>query len=96
MCLIIQKPKKRIPEKIKEQLWGSKKKEQKSETADTGLPEKIEKTEEQKIEEEILTPVEEVKTKAQETGDSEKSESQEAESNAKTPNKLSQNITDKF
>lgn len=97
----IEKPKKGIFEKGKELIFGKKERE-KEETTITN--EKIEATEEQKKEKEPSTQDEENKTEIEKSEDSEKKESQkiepkskrEPESNAKTPNKPSQNITDKF
>ncbi|WP_340156082.1 hypothetical protein [uncultured Winogradskyella sp.] len=98
-----EKPKKGMLEigieKGKELLFGKKEKEQSDEQKVTD--EQVEKHQEEK---EPSTQDEENKTEIEKSEDSEKKESQkiepkskgEPESNAKTPNKPSQNITDKF
>jgi hypothetical protein len=97
----IAKPKKGIIEKGKELLFGKKEKEQSAEQVEIETDEKIEATEEYQEEKEPSTQGEEKNSEIQksEKNESKKSEpnsNKEPEPNAKTPNKPSQNITDKF
>jgi hypothetical protein len=100
----IEKPKKGIFEKGKELLFGKKENEQSSEQEELETDEKIEVIEELQEEKEPSTQGEEKNSEIEKSEDSEKNESQEIEpkikekpeSIAKTPNKTSQNITDKF
>jgi len=100
----IEKPKKGIIEKGKEWLLGKKENEHSAEQEEIKSDEKVEISEKHQKEKEPSTQDEENKTEIEKSEDSEKNESQkiepkskgEPESNAKTPNKPAQNITDKF
>jgi hypothetical protein len=100
----IEKPKKGIIEKSKEWLLGKKENEHSAEQKEIESDEKVEISEKHQKEEEPSSQDEENKTEIEKSDDSEKKESQEIEpkskgepeSNTKTPNKPSQNITDKF
>ncbi|SHF76739.1 hypothetical protein SAMN05444396_101289 [Flavobacterium segetis] len=100
----IEKPKKGIIEKGKELLFGKKGKEQSAEQVEIQTDEKIAATEEHHEEKEPSAEGEENNSEIEKSENLEKYKSQESEPNskvepephAKTPNKLSQNITDKF
>lgn len=100
----ITKPKKGIIEKGKEWLFGEKEKEQSSEPEEIETDKKIEITEEHQEEKEPSTKDEENNSEIEKSEHSKNNESQEREliskeepeSEAKTPNKPSQSITDKF